>query len=454
MKIGREQNYTVPFQRGTMQARPYCAPISLDNLVVDPDCMDIREAEVVGDEYDVNQDYALAKWPQSADRIRSDIEAKEKESAKLTHKSSHETLYKKFRVIDLWFAPGNPIAGDYGAIVTVPARGPMEPLEIIDATADGPYEFLGLMDVPDNPLPLAPLTAMCALDEIINASARKFVRQTERSKTILAVEGAAEQDGSTVIKANDGEAVRVGSVDRLKEIHFGGAEPDNFTALQFLIGMADRQGGNISLLGGQGTDSKTATEAGLLGTNQQIVISELKRRLYKTVKRVVRRIGGMLLDDAGIDVTLGVGNPFVPPVRFTPEYRRMMGGDTGQYTFDIEPYSMEPEEPKKRIENIMLLTNQVLIPTMQASLAQGKMLDVPALVEIIGREMHVKELAELYHDIGVPPQMMQPGMGGPGAPALPSQGGAQVRINAGTAARGPEQMRMRERRPAQVGATT
>lgn len=453
VKVGREAGLSKPFTRGSMSLRPYVAPVSNDNFVFDPDCLDIREAAFIGDVYEVNRDYALDTWTEYADRLDADERDHTSDASRLTRKESKdETLYKKLRVIDLWLAPGNPIAGDAGVIVTVPASGEMYPLETIDSDAEGPYEFLGLADVPDNPLPLAPLTAMAALDEFINAGARKLVRENERAKSVLVVERAASADGKRIIESSDGQAIAVDNIDRIKEIHFGGADPKEFAFTQFLIQMHSRQAGNQDMLAGVATGAQTATEAGLLGANADYRILDLKKRLYKVVKRITRKLGGMLLDDSGIDVTLGVNNPFLDPVKFTPEYRRTMGGNTGQYTFDIQPYSMEPEDPKKRIENIMLLTNQVILPTLAAAQASGKVFDVAEFVDIIGNELHVKELARLYHDAPAPVAMGMAASDGASAPALPSQGGPRISINAGTAQRGGGQVRMPQgNKPAMAG---
>ncbi len=442
VKVGREAGLSRPFTRGSMALRPYVATVSNDNLVFDPDCLDIREAAFIGDVYEINKDYALDTYKEYADKLDDDERDHTSDASNLTRKRSNdETLYKKLKVIDLWLAPGNPIAGDKGCIVTVPASGEMYPLETIDSDAEGPYEFLGLCDVPDNPLPLAPLTALAALDEFINAGGRKLVRENERAKSILIVDKGGIEDAKRVVAGSDGQTMAVDSVDRIKEIHFGGADPKEFAFTQFLIQMHSRTGGNQDMLAGVASGASPATESAMLGQNADYRILDLKRRLYKVTKRIVRKLGGMLLDDSGIDVTLGVDNPFIDTIKFTPEYRRSNGGNTGQYTFDIEPYSMEPEDPKKRIENMMLLVNQVILPTLQAAQASGKVFDVAEFVDTIGNELHVKELARLYHDAPAP-VMGMPGIDGTSAPALPSQGGPRVTVNSGTAQKGGGQIKM------------
>jgi len=461
LKCGHDAGRKRPFRRGTMAYRPYVCDVSLDNLVMDPDAMLRDECRFMGDKYPVDREWAQDTWPQMADRIAASVDSDEnKHARKLTQKGDHsEALYQQFRVIDIWLPAPNPIGKNQAVIVTVPAEGPegtMQPLESINSDDWGPYETLGLSPVPDNNMPLAPITALAALDELINAGGRKLQRQYEREKTILTAESAAEKDAKRVMNASDGSVVLVDNVDRIKEQTFGGANEKGYVFTQFLMEMFSRQGGNTNLLGGIATQSKTLGQDQILAENSSLRILSMKTKLYDVARRVMRRLAKNIMQDTEIDVVL---KPIIsedlralvggPAERFTAMGRDESMAHYEDFIFDIEPYSMEPEDPQKRIANLLLLVNQVILPTLQLSAMQGRMPNIPALVETVGKELRVRELDAIYPPPGPPQMMPQAGQPGGGAQA----GRPNVTVNQGQVSGGNGMPQMTQGQPQQQGAT-
>lgn len=438
LKCGHDAGMARPFRHGTMAYRPYVDSVSLDNFVMDPDAMRRDECRFMGDKYFVDKDWAADTWPQLADKIAADDDTGKQDMARgLTRTGGqNESLYRQYRVADIWLSAPNPIGQGQAVIITVPAEGAMQPLEVIESDDQGPYETLSLSDVPDNSMPLAPITALAALDEMINAGGRKLQRQYEREKVLLTVERAGEADGKRVMNAPDGSVVIVDNNDRISERQFGGPSDKSYVYTQFLMEMFSRQGGNTNLVGGMATQSKTLGQDQILAENSGIRILAMQKRLYAVARNVMRRLGRNVMQDTGIDVVVESAVPEdlrqlagIGPQRFNAQAREATGARFEDFIFGIEPYSMEPEDPKKRIENMLLLVNQVILPTMQASAAQGRMLDAAALVEMVGRELRIRELDKIYPPAA--PQMMpQPAMPG----GMPQPAGPRVNVNPRVAA--------------------
>lgn len=312
-----------------------------------------------------------------------------------------------------------------GLIVTLPAKGQgTKPLNVIEweGPEAGPYAMLGYTYVADNALPLPPVAVWMDLHEMINALARKMKRQSERQKKILAYEDRAAEDAQRIVNADDGETVKVTDAKAFAEIEFGGTSPFQEGFLQWLLMLSSRQQGNVDLLGGLASKSRSATEAAMVGGNAQVRVTDMADMVYTFAKEIGERVAWFLWNDplVQIDVRKTVaGTNIGVPASFSAE---TLQGDFDDYDFSIQAYSMKPKNPEEYAKSLMEWWSAVVLPTMEMAAAQGAGPDIPAFVRLMAKEMGIDEVEELYR--GGVPQMEQGGMGGHvGAPGQRGMGG-------------------------------
>ena len=150
-----------------------------------------------------------------------------------------------------------------------------------------PYHMLGFAPVSNNILPVAPAGIWYDLHIFGNRIARKFARQSERLKRVLAYTPDAVEDAENIAEADDGETVRVADVNQLKEVTYGGAGNDAYNWIEWIKKNFGEQAGNSDLLQGTSTNAPTATQAEMLQANTSVRLSDMQGRVYDFTADVV-----------------------------------------------------------------------------------------------------------------------------------------------------------------------
>jgi hypothetical protein len=136
----------------------------------------------------------------------------------------------------------------------------------------GPYDFLGYKFLPEQPMPLPPAWSWHDLDLTMNIMFDKAREQSENQKKILAYESAGEEDAKRVVNTPNMGSVRVDNIQSLKEIDFGGVNPQNLQWMQFAEGEFTKQGGNPDVIGGRGSQSPTLGQEQMVFANATRII--------------------------------------------------------------------------------------------------------------------------------------------------------------------------------------
>jgi len=428
----------------------FCDYISLADYVVDPDAKKREQAMFEGHYYELPTDFVrrsgMFENVGSLDMGGTPKQMGTQDTRELSGKVSQERVVDMTTLIDLWIPPSNPWGGQVGVIITLEGSSYNNtPVRVVewDGPEEGPFDILGYHPVPDNIIDLPPSYVWQALDDLLNAMARKTKRQADRQKTVVTYDGAAEEDAKSVQNAFDGEMVKVHNVDRLREINLGGVNENSYAYQQGLRQDFSRLAGNLDQLGGIGSDAATATEFAGIQANADVRINYMAGRVENLVRSIQRKKAWFLWNDPMMDQELAkaTSDPnIVVMTRFSADRDE---GDFLDYNIDIQPYSLRADTPDTYVRKLLGWLNGVVLPTMQIGAMQGAMLNVPVLAKLTGKAMQIMEIDDLYITME-PSGLEQQGAATPRQTSAQTPGRQAPRLTAGGGGRTKTQPQVRQ----------
>lgn len=376
--------------------QPGCLSVSLDDCFWDVTAKKWRQVRFIGDRYALQLASCFAD--ESFDRevlkklsprqLKTHDEKwgnERTESLSRGHLDEHAELTPMVELCDVYFPQDQMVA-------TLAWRQPdLPPLKVVplDGPELGPYRMLGFTHVPDNLMPIPPGDNLILLHEMYNGLMRKVRNQAQRQKTNTVYEDRAAKDVERLVKARDGEAVRVTSVEAIRSLAMGGAEQTNVLLANAVIQLFDRMGGNLSAMAGLGPQADTLGQEQLLYGQLRSKEEKMQYLVFCFTEQVGLDLGRLLWQDSykRYEQYLYTQAGRIPvPAHWTPEERE---GDFAQYNIKLDPYSMQFQSPAQRVQQINNLLMSVYMPLLPLIQEQGGALDPQALVE-----MHAKLLAE------------------------------------------------------------
>lgn len=332
---------------------------------------------------------------------------------------------------DVWIPRENKI------ITLASEMQDLPPLQTIKwkGPAEGPYIQLGFSEVPGNIYPKAPAMNFMDLHELTNMLFRKLGRQAERAKTIAGVMDGGEEDGQRVIKANDGEMVKLNQPDRVREFKFGGADPQNLAFFLKVEETFSRMAGNLDTLGGLSPQAGTLGQEELLQQGSSKKMQDMQSRTVEAVRAVVRQIAWYLWHDPLIQLPLTYQHPagVKIPMTFSAEDKK---GDYWEYDIDIDPYSMTEQSPGAKLQAMMNIVQQLVIPMAPQIQQQGGTVDFQLLFETIAKYGNTPEVNQILKFQSPPQSPQEPQVSAPPQKGVPPPAQTQhtsVRVNRGGA---------------------
>ncbi|MEN6306259.1 MAG: hypothetical protein ABFD91_00765 [Anaerohalosphaeraceae bacterium] len=395
--------------------QPFAEVVSLDNWVHDTTATRLEQCQFMGDRYRLPLELVKeSKAFKNTGNLQATVKTAYNESGDTKAESlSHgmETDPDEFKdhveLWDIWLPFEN-------LLVTIPAEGEGKPLQIIewDGPETGPYKILSFSEVPGNIMPLAPSALWMDLHDLANRLFRKLGRQAERQKTVLGVQAGSEDDGDRIVRANDGEALKMDNPDRAREYRFGGIDQPS---LAFLLQVKDLfvyLGGNLDSLGGLSPMADTLGQDQLLAQNASKRVADMQDRVIEFSKEVICDLGFYLWNDPLIELPLTKTVPgfdhLSVPVTFDAESRE---GDFLDYNVEIEPFSMQHQTPQMKLQALVQVFQQFLAPYAPMMAEQGIGINFEALLSIIAKYTNVSELEDIL-EFAAPPSTYKPGMVG------------------------------------------
>lgn len=287
----------------------------------------------------------------------------------------------------------------------------------------GPYHILGFGTVPGNPMPKAPIQDLTDLHEALNRAYRKVIRTVDRIKEVTGVQGAADADGNRILKADDGEIIRLDHPEMIKQFVTSG------NALQPVMGVATALkdlfaylAGNLDMMGGLSPQSKTLGQDKLLAENSTKTVMDMQESTLTHVASVSEALCWYWWHDPQ-QVQKSIHSlPGLPNIQ---TIRAVKPQDRQQGLFEdldirVDPYSMQHATPQSRMAGLNQVVTQIVIPMMTLLIQQGIGFDINAYLKKIAQFMDLPDLADIITIMDAPtPQTAQP-QGGQG-PTKPAQ---------------------------------
>ena len=390
----------------------YAELVDLDDFVFDPVCTALDKSSFLGsrirtprqllldtDGYDHD---LILKLPRSRMGTSSNVENMTKKNIAVMEMY---TLQDFVDVVELHVPDAN-------ALVTI-----SDPDQIIlpnylrltgyNGPKEGPYEFLSFTPpVPNNPLPVAPVSIWYDLHKMANRVFQKTMNQSDRQKDLLLYNPANSDGAEDIIEARDGDALASSDPASAKVVSYGGQNRDNEAMLNslqvwynYMAGNPDQMAGNMTS-GTKGT-KETATRSSIMQANANVSIEDARDILYDATAGVNRRLAWYLHTDPLINIPLTKrqSGGEQKQLFLTPEQRC---GDFLKFVFKIVQRSMSKMDPIVRSKRMMEFGTNILPGVMNAAMVgmhMGQRVNVTRMLTDMATELGIADdVADWFED--------------------------------------------------------
>ena len=392
---------------------PFVDAVAFDDWVHDPTAKRWDQIHFCGNRYeallddlkedDANDKDAVKEAEKQADNEAKLLDEGIYDSHGLTGERAGyfrpDSYKKRVTLWDLWIPRE-------GKLITYAGLEAHRPLRVVEweGPENGPYHKLGYNIVPNNIMPLAPVSLWRDLHDLVNRIYNKLGQQAARQKTVLYVGGNAIDDGQRIVRAADGETVLVNNPSNIKEARFGGVDSQNLNFGIHIRDLFSYISGNLDTLGGLGTGAETLGQERLLSASASQRMASMQHQVVSFTKRVLRDVGWWMWHDPliqipiirrieGADIEVETGWPYQDDGNGGEVDVRL--GEYNDYNFDIEPYSMRDQSPGERLQMLRKIWHEDLMPAMQFFQQQGVTLDPKKYLKKIAQYADLPELDEI-----------------------------------------------------------
>ena len=374
----------------------FCDHVDPDDMILDPNAKHWDAQLLVGNRFSVLRQDLLDDPTIDHDfvvKMPSSFEVQMKNQAADLIKAKYDDTKEMMDYVDLAevYIPRD------GRIITIPwykGSNPDRFIRDVDYSGPevGPYHMLGYNEVPNNILPLPPVSIWYDLHIMGNKMARKISRQADRSKRVLAYDGTAAEDAEAIVDADDGDSVRVQNLNGIKEVNYGGTGEDSYAFMQWVETKFSGLANSLDMLSGQKSDAPTATQSEMLQQNTSIKLADMQNKVYDFTAEVGTDIAFFLHTDPLIELPLvkrvqGVDQQ----VTYTPEQRK---GDFVCYMLDVQPMSMAKPDPNVKVQHLLQFASNVVPAAAQAAQILGPAFKLGPFLERMAQEIGLEEVDE------------------------------------------------------------
>lgn len=403
--------------------RPYAERVDPDDMILDPMARTWDEQAFIGNRYRVDADHVAELGvldPDELMKLASRYDDRSKLGAeKLSgDKSSEYTDIARYvDLVDIYLP-------HEGLVCTIPFDGGGSSTKFLAQAPyagpeTGPYHMLGFTPVSDNLLPVAPVSIWYDLHVLGNRIARKLARQAEANKRVLAYQGDAIDDAQRIAEAEDGEAIKVEDVDKVKEVNYGGATDDSYKWMSWVKGAFSEQAGSIELLQGVNTNAPTATQAEMLNANASVRLGDMQSEVYFFTGAVMDDIKFWIHTDPLLELPLARRvNGQEQQAVVSPDVRV---GEWADFHLKTKPYSMTRADPQTTTRRRLEFATNVIPAAAQAAAMLGPGFKVGPFLHRMATEVGLEDADEWLDDAAFQSWVMQRAMANTGDPGKAGQ---------------------------------
>jgi hypothetical protein len=272
----------------------------------------------------------------------------------------HEQYEEKIRIGECWLRRQNKV-------ITFDAEGYYErPLLVQEFVGPqcGPYKFFSLGDVPGNLIPKGPILDALNMHRSHNLLWTKLDNQASRQKTITYYRDAGTMKRTQ--DAADGHTVQTEDPSGIVAQSLDGPNPNVANWAMQTYNMFTEYMGNLKVVGGLGSQAKTATQEKLVHESASEMIQAMQMRVMSFAQELMGMDGlawylwnspteqfdYLYQPAAGIEVPA----PVMP--------RDRIGVVPDGIDIMVDPYSFVRQTPQMRIMGLEKLMKEVIIPLL------------------------------------------------------------------------------------------
>jgi len=397
--------------------------IDFDNCVMDMSASNPEKCKLIGDRYLrprgwVKEQLKKAKRGEPTGAGISsyrDLENRGEDMSSGHDRAQEHKVYDSVWVWD-WYLPNENV------IIQIPA-GETQPIGMFEwpGPDGGPYDILNLYPFSGSPIGPPPGMSLFELHLFINQTMRKVREQTKNAKDLILIEDGMKKAGEVIQQANDQMIAYVpnGSIERMKQMTTGTANPQLNNMLTYTMQVHDTEGGNLSSLGGLGPSAETFRGDKLIHDTASSLIRFLQTRLQNCVSDILKKHAWWVWTE---DIRNYGGKAEIPgtgvhvPWDFTAEERE---GNYLDYNFTIAPYSMQRRTPDEKAQMVIQLWQGFVMQSAEMLQQDGwmpnavetarylcKQWDVP--FDILFKAMDPRAQSQMRNEmVDAPPRMAQ-----------------------------------------------
>ncbi len=237
------------------------------------------------------------------------------------------------------------------------------------------------------------------------------------------VAGSASEDGSRLLKSNDGEIIKVDHPEMVNKVVMGGPDANLFQVFGAFKELFSWLAGNLDSMGGLSPQAKTLGQDELLSQASSATIQSMQEQVVGLTRSVTSALCWYehhhpfktMRTQKNIP---GLNRPMT--IKTTPQQRQQLPWE--DLEIQVDPYSLQASTPQSRLQDLNQVMSQVIIPLAQQLAQQGMVPDMQTYLAKIAKYMNLPDLPEII-TFQEPPS--DPGQGagasGPGGAGGPPQ---------------------------------
>jgi len=392
----------------------YSELVSIDDFTFDPICTNLETAAFMGrrisvprqvllDDDDTDSDL-VARLPRTNDNLLSNDKTSKLSQGKIRSLEMQE-LQDAVTVVKLWIPEANA-----AILIPDPYQTMFDKyIKITDyyGPKTGSYTFLSLTQpVPDNPLPIAPVSIWYDLHEIANRIFVKAADQAEAQKNLVFYKPENSDEMQEALDAKNNGVIASQDPDMFRSVSIGGAAPENEFMIKnmqnwfnYIAGNPDQMAG--AQAPGQKQNKQSATLSSILQSNASTVVEDYRDIIYDGAADISSKQAWFMHYDPLIEIPLikREENGEKTQVWLTPEQRC---GDFLDYTFRIVARSMSRLDPQTRTKRIVEFATNIIpaaATTAQVMLQMGVPFNLQKYLTRMAEELEIGEwVQDLFDD--------------------------------------------------------
>lgn len=309
-----------------------------------------------------------------------------------TNGEEYTSLREYTRFCDLWLP-------DENSIVTILPRPNGRAVIMRQVDWDGPdgspYDVLGYQYFPNEVIAIPPVWGWMDMDMTMNVLIQKMRRRVENEKTVYGYQGNSSDDAGRIQGASDQEYVRMEDPKGVEIFQSQGPDKSMYEWLAYMESQWSEQGSNLNTMGGRNVMASTLGQEQMLMSNASRTVDDMVNSVYAFTQSILKKRAWYLWTDPLVNIPMirrieGFGDI---NVKFSKSTRR---GDFYNYSFDIEPYSMQRMNPEAQFQKLMMFISQWVLPVSQMAAAQGVQVDVNEATKMMARLMGLTEIDSFW----------------------------------------------------------